>query len=86
MRVHVENDLYISADGRQYVVERRGVTQSGENAGNEYFTSLGYYSSLQGAVNGIVKLKISESTATTLKELISKLDEIHHDIKTAVYI
>jgi predicted DNA-binding ribbon-helix-helix protein len=86
MRVHIENDLYISADGRQYTLERRSVTQSGENAGKEIYSSIGYFSPLQGAINALVKLKIADSTATTLKELIAQIDQIHLDIKAAVYI
>jgi hypothetical protein len=33
MRVHVENDLYISADGREYTLERKRVAESGKQAG-----------------------------------------------------
>lgn len=86
MRVHVQDDLYISADGRQYTLERRSVIQTGKTAGDEVFTSLGYYASLQGCVNAIVKQKIAESEVTTLKELLAKLDEIQADIKAAVYV
>lgn len=86
MRAHVENDLYISADGRQYTLERKRVIQSGDNAGDEVFTPIGYFSSLNGAVQAIAKLKISESTATTLKELLEAVERIREDINHAVTV
>jgi hypothetical protein len=86
MRVHVENDLYISADGREYTLERKRVAERGKQAGEIFYTPIGHYSTLQGAINGLVKLKISESTATTLRELLASVEQIYNDIKAMVYI
>lgn len=86
MRVHIENDLYLSADGRQYTLERRTVTQSGDNAGESKYNGIGYYASLQGVINAIVKLKITDSTATTLKELLASVEGIRAEVETLIRV
>lgn len=75
MRIHIENDLYVSGDGRGFSIERKTVTQSGENEGKESFITIGHYVSLKSCIEGLLKVKVSESVTGTLQELLAEVKQ-----------
>lgn len=86
MRVHVEDDIYLSGDRYGFTIERMTVVKSGKNEGDKQFMAMGHYSQLASAVNGLVKLKLSESTAYTLGQLLRELKEHRERIEALVLI
>lgn len=86
MRVHVENDIYISGDKYGFTVERKRIGTSGKSAGKESYEALGNYPNLKGALTGLVKFKLSESKATTLQELLIELKQIQADLEAKITI
>lgn len=52
--------------------------------GNEIYNTKGYYGSLEGAVKGLLKVRLLESTATTLKELVEDVRRLKADIESAI--
>lgn len=86
MKVHIEKDIYLSGDGRSFQLERRSVVKGGEKKGDELYIPFAYHSSIGGAINSLIKMKVSESTATTLLELIEDIKRIESEIKAIVLI
>ena len=87
MRVHVEDDIYISSDAHGYVLERKRISASGKSKGQEVYQPIGYYPTIQSCIqHGLLKLKIDESTATTLKELLQSVKDIETEIKAKILI
>ncbi len=84
MRIHVEGDIYISGTGLDFSLQRRTVAKEGKQAGEEIFTSYGYYTSVASCMKALLKEKIMESTATELKGLIADVERIETDLKALI--
>lgn len=85
-RIHIENDIYIQNDNNGSAIVKRSISQTGKSKGTEIFTPLTYYINVQSAVKGLIKMKIAESSATTLGELIDDIKriEVYIEQKLAV--
>lgn len=85
-RIHIENDIYIQNDELGSTIVKRSIAQSGKAVGNEVFTALGYYSNITSAVKGLIKMKIAESSATTLGEMIEDIRRIEAYIEQKIAV
>lgn len=82
MKVHIEGNLYLESDSLQFIIkEYNGKT---DKNGNALYKTHGYFNSVQNAMHHLVKMKIMQSTATTLKELIASVDDIRKFIEERV--
>lgn len=85
--IKVSDKLYINADTNQYILQERIVIQDKESAnyGKEFTKSLGYYTSLEGCLNGILKTKlrefISKPTENSIDDLLKEVKKIEIDLK-----
>lgn len=86
MRVHVDGDIHISGDRYGFTVERKRIIKGGKTAGQEIYEPLGYYVTLKDAIMSVIKYRLSESTARTLKELLEEHKRIAREIEEAVLI
>ena len=73
MKVHIEKNIYIETDGTQYILKSYGKLNA---KGEETFKALGYFGNLRPLINFLIKMKIHESTATNLKELLEDVQRI----------
>ena len=82
MKVQIEGKLYLESDGTQYILrEYTGRTQFKDGKEYEHFITKGYFSSIEGALKKLVKMKIMDSTAADLKSLLQEIKEIYDDLK-----
>jgi len=84
VKVQIEGDLYLETDGMQFIIKRYNGKK--DKKGYEQFQAIGYYSTLEHAIKRIVKLKLMDSTATTLIELLRDVRSIEDYIKATVKI
>ena len=84
MKVQIEGQLYLESDGMQFIIKEYSGKQ--DKAGNDLYKTHGYYSSVEGAIKGLVKKKIMESTAATLLELLGEVEGIKAYIESKVNI
>lgn len=82
MKVHIEKNIYLESDDRQFIIKE--YTGKTDKNGTELFITHGYFSSIKSALKHLVKMKIKESTATTLKELIDDINKIHLYIESKI--
>lgn len=78
MKVHIENNLYLESDERQYILVEYSIAKSGKNEGEAVGRNLSYHPSIDSAIRALVQRKIKESTAQTLAELaqdVRRIDE-----------
>lgn len=76
--------LYLESDPMQYMLKLyNGKT---DDKGNELSKTLGYFKTLEGASNHLLRMKIHESTAETLGELVSGLEDIRTYIRSKLEI
>jgi hypothetical protein len=80
VKVKIEDNLYIEGDGRQYTLKQ--YTGNISRDGREEYVIHGYFGTIESAVKRVVKLKISESTATNLTELVDEIKRIHRYVES----
>jgi len=84
MKVQIEGQLYLESDERQFVLKQyNGKT---DDKGKELFQSKGYFSSIEGAIKHLVKMKLMDSTSSTLSELLREIENIKAYIESKITI
>ncbi|MDH6670203.1 hypothetical protein M2277_000847 [Paenibacillus sp. LBL] len=88
MKVCIENNLYIESDGMQFILkEYTGKQSVGENGKTtDLYKTYGYYPTVGSALNKVVKMKVMDSTAHTLGELLREVEGIREYIESTVTI
>jgi len=86
MKVHIENNLYIESDERQFILKEYTGKQSFDKDGKatDLYKTHGYFPDVAGALNKVVKMKIMDSTAQTLSELLAEVKGIREYIESKV--
>lgn len=84
MKVHIENNLFLESDGLEFTIRE----YSGKQDKNEKDISkvLGHYSNVKSAFRGLVKMKVSQSTAKTLHELVQDVERIEQYIESKLNV
>lgn len=85
MKVQIEDNLYIEGDERNIEV-RRYTGKFDEKTEKELFKNYGYFTSVEGAVKKIIRMKLADSKATTLSELLVDLKRIEKEIENLIKI
>lgn len=77
--VQVTDRFYIDADSKCYMLKEKTIVQNAdsENFGKEIYKDLGYYSSIESCLNGILKTTTREFIN---KEGIKSLKELQEEI------
>lgn len=88
MKIHIENNLYIESDERQYILKQYGKPYTDKKTGELVTpsTNIGYYMTVQQALRGVVQMKVKECTATDLKGLIQHVQSVEEWVKEKVAI
>lgn len=69
--------IFIESDSMQYILRKYEEDKEGELKAR----SLGYFRGLPGALKFVLNMKIKESTANEIKELIKELQRIEKEIE-----
>ena len=87
MKVHIENSIYLESDGTQFILkEYTGKTTEVKGKEIEQYKTHGYFSSISGALNKVTKMKVMDSTAQTLGELLQEVEGIREYIESKVTV
>lgn len=88
MKVQIENNLYIESDGMQFILKQYNGKQTIDKDGKatDQYKALGYFPDVAGALKKVVKMKVMDSTARTLSELLTEVKGIREDIESKVTI
>ncbi|MUG43447.1 hypothetical protein [Paenibacillus woosongensis] len=84
MKVQIEGDLFIESDPYNFILKEQKARQDGSGDGK--IVIHGYFSTLESAANHVVKMKIKQSTAKTLQELVSDVRSIKEYIHSQLGI
>lgn len=86
--IKVTDKYYVTANTNCYVLQEKGIVQdeNSKNFGQEVFKDIGYYTSLESCLKGILKANtreyISKDTTNTLQELINYIKSIEDYINS----
>lgn len=79
----VEKSLYLESDEFQFILKRyNGRTSVDKKSGKEIdlYDTLGYFTNIHFALNKLMKMKIMQSTAANLDELLIDIKRIEYEI------
>ena len=89
MKVQIEGNLYLESDSMQFILkEYTGIFYTNKETGKETESTktYGYFPSVQSACKHLIKMKLMESTATDLKELLGEVEGIKKFIEERVAV
>jgi hypothetical protein len=84
MKVQIENNIFLESDGMQFIIKEYIGRQ--DKDGNERFKVHGYFPSIKSALHKLIKMKIMQSTVSTLKELVSEIENIKQFIESQLSV
>jgi flagellar biosynthesis chaperone FliJ len=84
MKVQIENNLFLESDERNFIL--REYTGKTDDKGKELSKTHGYYGTVQQALKGLTRMKIKQSTALTLSELIVDVNRIDEYISSKITV
>jgi len=88
MKVHIENNLYLESDPYQYLLkEYSGKTYTNKKGEEiEGYSTLGHFGTINQAIKYLMEMKIKESTAKNLTELLREVQQIKKDINKKITV
>ncbi len=80
MNIHV-GKYVITSDSLNIILNERKVVKDGKRKGEEYLVPIGYYGTIEGCMEALLRYKVRKSQATSIKGLIEDVNEISKFIK-----
>ena len=80
MKVQIEDNLYLESDGMQFIIKE--YTGKKDNLGRDLYKVYGYFSGVDHAVKHLIKMKVMQSTAQTLSEIVQDIERIGEYIES----
>lgn len=74
----VQKDIYLESDEYQFIIKKYNgkITVGKDGKEREVYETMGYYTSIEHAINALVKMKIKASTASDLNQLMADIGRI----------
>lgn len=81
--IHITGDYFLEADNLNLTLKKRKIAKTGQNAGQEVFTDIGYYGTFEQLLDRLVekRIKIDVQGAQSLTDVCEGVKLIHDDIK-----
>jgi len=82
MKIPIGNYL-ITSDEMNIVLNKRKIRgKESKNPGEEYYSSIGYFSTMESCLEALIEHKISAVDAATISELLSEIKNISKFIRS----
>lgn len=75
MKIHVEGNIFLCSDEYQFIL-REYMSSVDKRTGERKSKVIGYYTSINGVINKIIKLKLVETKIEELHELKGEITRI----------
>ncbi|MMZ43841.1 hypothetical protein D1872_54090 [compost metagenome] len=89
MKIQIEGSLYLESDAIQFILkEYTGKQSVNKKTGDstDLYKTHGYFPTVKSALEKVVKMKIMDSTATTIGGLLEELEDIRQYIESKVTV
>ncbi|WP_019123794.1 hypothetical protein [Brevibacillus massiliensis] len=84
MKVQIEENLFLESDGLQFIVKE--YTGKKDTLGRDLYKVHGYFPTVTSSLNHLVKMKVMQSTAQTLSELVQDIQRIEQYIESKLSV
>lgn len=81
LEIQLDDTHSLVSDSMNYVLQRRGIVKEGKNKGNETFTPIGYFSTIENALKAYKQTLIRKADITTINELLIAIKTIDKHIE-----
>jgi hypothetical protein len=81
MNIRIDKDYKLTSDERNVILTKISIGQSGKSKGKEVESNVGYYGTIEHALNDYLRIKINTSQATSINELKAEIREVKQIIK-----
>lgn len=81
MNIRIDNDYKLTSDERNVILTKISIGQSGKSKGKEVESNVGYYGTIEHALNDYLRIKINTSQATSINELKAEIREVKKTIQ-----
>lgn len=84
MDIKIDKEYSLQSDERNIILVKTKRAKKGENTGKKYEENVGYYSTVQMALNDYLRIKTNLSEATSIQELLTEVKEIRKTIENVL--
>jgi hypothetical protein len=81
VNIRIDNDYKLTSDERNVILTKISIGQSGKSKGKEVESNVGYYGTIEHALNDYLRIKINTSQATSINELKAEIREVKKTIQ-----
>ena len=81
MNIRIDNDYKLTSDDRNVILTKVSIGQSGKSKGKEVESNVGYYGTIEQALNGYLRIKTNTSEAMSISELKAEIREVKKTIE-----
>ena len=81
MNIRIDKDYKLTSDERNVILTKISIGQSGKSKGKEVESNVGYYGTIEHALNDYLRIKINTSQATSINELKAEIREVKKTIQ-----
>jgi hypothetical protein len=82
MNLQIIEKWRITTDSHNFILEQKRIKgDKSKNAGEEYYSQVGFYVNLSGAFDGLLRHELLESDIQTVKELSELLQALRASIR-----
>lgn len=82
--IKIDETHFITADPYCFILQEKKTVQDGKTKGEEYFENIGYYTSIESALKGLLKKEtrkfLAKQDIVSLKETIKEIKKIEEEI------
>lgn len=85
MKAQIEGNLYLESDSMQFIIkDYTGAVNVDKKTGKETetYNTLGYFSSIESACKFLIKMKLMQSSAANLQELLQDFNRINQWVRS----
>lgn len=88
MKVQIEGNLYLESDEYQFILKeytgRFEKPKKESEEPREVYKRHGYFPTVESAMLKVLTMKVKDSTATSLRELITDVERIKQELNKAI--
>lgn len=82
--IKIDETYSITADSNCYILQEKRIVEEGKEKGKEYFMNLGYYTTINDALKGLLKKEmrkyVAKDIVKTLKNAVDEFEKIEKRI------
>ncbi|EOX0540239.1 TPA: hypothetical protein MBD98_001795 [Klebsiella aerogenes] len=86
IRIEVGDKWVITSDQYQFILNEKKIVKTGNNAGEEWLATIGYYPKINQLISGLIHRHILQSSITELDAMAAEIERIGEMCTTSIKV